>query len=226
MKTLYFECNMGAAGDMLTAALLELHPDPAAFVVQLNALSLPGVTYTAESSVKCGITGTHMAVRVHGEEEVSRDHPYDHDRHHHRDGRHHNHHSLHDIEHIIAHLNLPRKVWEDILAVYKLIAQAESHVHGRPVEDVHFHEVGALDAVADVTAFCLLIYELAPQRIGQIQGELCTPTGAAILRHFVQEYGPQPSMRVSKIGYGCGIKEFPQANCVRAMLGETAERKE
>ena len=69
MKTLYLDCSMGAAGDMLTAALLELLPDPAGFVEKLNRLGIPGVEYRAEPSVKCGITGTHMTVTVHGAEE-------------------------------------------------------------------------------------------------------------------------------------------------------------
>ncbi len=69
MKTLYLDCGMGAAGDMLAAALLELLPDPAAFVETLRGLGLPGVSFTLEKSVKCGITGSHLAVTVAGQEE-------------------------------------------------------------------------------------------------------------------------------------------------------------
>ncbi len=256
MKQLYFECNMGAAGDMLTAALLELHPSPRAFVKQLNSLGIPGVVFQPEKSVKCGITGTHMTVTVHGEEEESYDHH--HHEHTHDHGHSHSHSGLHDIEHIVSHLAIPPKVHRDVLAVYRLIAEAESHAHGVPVEQIHFHEVGSLDAIADVTAVCLLIYELAPEKIvcapihvgsgqvkcahgilpvpapatayilrdvptygGQVRGELCTPTGAALLKHFATEFGSQPMMKVEKIGYGCGKKDFEQANCVRAMIGQT-----
>ena len=255
MRTLYFECNMGAAGDMLTAALLELHPSPRAFVNQLNQLGLPGVVFHPEKSVKCGITGTHMTVTVHGEEE-GHDHPHPH---HHE----HSHHGLPEIEHIVSQLAIPAKVRRDVLAVYRLIAEAESHAHGIRVEQVHFHEVGALDAIADVTAVCLLLYQLAPEKIvaspihvgsgqvhcahgilpvpapatayllrnvptygGQIRGELCTPTGAALLKHFVSEFGPQPMMKVEGIGYGCGKKDFPQANCVRAMMGQREDSRD
>ncbi len=257
MKTLYFECNMGAAGDMLTAALLELHPSPRAFVKQLNSLGIPGVVFQQEASVKCGITGTHMTVTVHGEEEESHDHHHEHT-HDHEHSHSHSHSGLHDIEHTVSHLAIPTKVRRDVLAVYRLIAEAESHAHGVPVEQIHFHEVGNLDAIADVTAMCLLIYELAPKKIvcspihvgsgqvkcahgilpvpapatayilrdvptygGQVRGELCTPTGAALLKHFATEFGPQPMMKVEKIGYGCGKKDFEQANCVRAMIGQT-----
>ena len=76
MKTLYLDCSMGAAGDMLTAALLELLPDKAAFVARLNALGIPGVEYAPEPAVKCGITGTHMRVLVHGAEEHAHEHSH------------------------------------------------------------------------------------------------------------------------------------------------------
>ena len=106
MKTLYLDCGMGAAGDMLTAALLELLPDPDAFVAELNAVGLPHVVYEKTSTQKCGITGTHIAVRVNGVDEFdvmeAHDHPH-HDKHvHSHDHEHHHaHSSLHAIEHIV-----------------------------------------------------------------------------------------------------------------------------
>ena len=275
VKTLYLECNMGAAGDMLTGALLELHPHPEEFVERMNGLHIPGVEFSAQPAVKCGITGTHVSVTVHGEEEESHDHGHGHDHphghdhdhphdHSHPHGHGHHHHAgMGDIRHILSHLDIPQQVRQDAQAVYQLIAQAESHAHGRPVEEIHFHEVGTLDAVTDVVAVCWLIHDLAPQRIlaspvhvgsgqvrcahgilpvpapatahilqgvptygGAVQGELCTPTGAALLKHFVQGFGPSPVMRVEKIGYGMGKKDFEAANCVRAMLGETQETGE
>lgn len=243
MRTIYLDCGMGAAGDMLTAALLELMPNQDAFVEELNGLGIPGIRFTAEKCEKCGILGTHMKVTVHGEEE---------------DGHHHHHGCLADIRGIVSGLPLPTMVKLDILAVYEEIAQAESHVHGVPVEHIHFHEVGTMDAIADVTAVCLLLHRLAPDKIiaspvhvgsgqvrcahgilpvpapatayllrgipiygGSIDGELCTPTGAALLRHFASEFGDMPVMKVHSIGYGMGKKDFPRANCVRALLGET-----
>ena len=243
MRTIYLDCGMGAAGDMLTAALLELMPNQDAFVEELNGLGIPGIRFTAEKCEKCGILGTHMKVTVHGEEE---------------DGHHHHHGCLADIRGIVSGLPLPTIVKLDILAVYEEIAQAESHVHGVPVEHIHFHEVGTMDAIADVTAVCLLLHRLAPDKIiaspvhvgsgqvrcahgilpvpapatayllrgipmygGSIGGELCTPTGAALLRHYASEFGDMPVMKVQAIGYGMGKKDFPRANCVRALLGET-----
>ena len=302
MRTLYLDCGMGAAGDMLAAPLLELLPDPDAFVAELNALGIPGVTYQREASVKCGITGTRLSVSVYGEEEGAEDlhehpheHPHEHshehvhghfhehlhDHSHEEDhGHSHEHSHEHPHEHAHAHhghhghhhsgmqeterlvrerLRLPHAVKEHVLAVYGLIAAAESHAHGVPVDEVHFHEVGTLDAVADVAAVCLLLDRLAPEQIlaspvhvgsgqvrcahgvlpvpapatahilrgapiygGEIRGELCTPTGAALLKHFVTSFGPMPPLCVEQIGYGMGKKDFPAANCVRALLGETA----
>ena len=294
MKTLYLECTMGAAGDMLTAALLELTEDRQAFIDKMNALRLPGVTVAAEPAVKCGITGTHMKVTVNGAEEESEDvhdghhhdhhhdhdhghehhhdhdhehhhdHDHDHDHHHDHDHEHHHHHaSVADIEALIDGLKVSDKVKADAKAVYALIADAESRVHGRPVSEIHFHEVGTMDAAADVIGVCLLMEQLAPEQViaspvhtgsghvhcahgilpvpapatalllegipsygGQVKGELCTPTGAALLRYFASRFGDRPVMATAAVGYGMGKKDFEQANCLRAFLGESEGQRE
>ena len=273
MNTLYLQCNMGAAGDMLTAALYELLPNREEFLHTLNHMGLPGVEFHAVPTQSCGISGTHMDVVVHGEREESVDHHHnhdnDHDHHHHHDHEHehghehhhhHHHTTLHDVEHLIGHLNLPAPVLEQARAVYHRLAQAESKAHGVEVDLVHFHEVGALDAVADVAAACYARYLLHPDEVvvspvhvgsgmvhcahglvpvpapatahllegvpcygGDIQGELCTPTGAALLTTFATRFGPMPPMVLEHTGYGMGKKEFPAANCVRAMLGHTQD---
>ena len=302
MKTLYIECAMGAAGDMLTAALLELMPDKEAALAKLNAMGIPGVAFEAEPIAKCGITGTHMRVLIHGEEEGAvpcghthahedhhehnhvHEHHHEHDHHvhthahahvqedahchdsdahdhahHHEHGAHHHaHHGMAEIRSLIAELAVSETVKEKALAVYQSIAEAESKVHGAEVDQIHFHEVGSMDAVADVTAVCLLMELLAPEQVivspihvgsgtvlcahgrlpvpapatalilegipiygGSVQGELCTPTGAALLKTFADSFGPMPPMTVAKTGYGMGTKDFEQANCLRAMLGES-----
>ena len=173
MRTLYLDCGMGAAGDMLTAALSELLPDQDAFFEKMNALGIPGVHFEKEKTQKCGITGTHSKVTVNGEEEESldvHDHHHDHEDHHHdhdhAHGAHHHHSSLHDIEHIVRdHLPVSDRVKDDIMAVYQLIAQAESAAHGVPVDQIHFHEVGTMDAVADITAVCMLMEELSVDQV-------------------------------------------------------------
>ena len=99
MRTLYLDCGMGAAGDMLMAALLELADDKAAFLEKMNGLGLPGVAVSAAPAVKCGITGTHVAVTVHGEEEVSYDVSPEGHIHHHDHGHDHSHSHEHGHEH-------------------------------------------------------------------------------------------------------------------------------
>ncbi|MDR1193463.1 MAG: nickel pincer cofactor biosynthesis protein LarC [Peptococcaceae bacterium] len=302
MRILYIECDMGAAGDMLLAALLELLPDPGGFVEKMNAWAIPGVKIRAFPAVKCGITGTGVSVTVAGEEEESRDvgpgdmatkresksldehghergaehehiheheseqgHTHEHGHEHaneqgsehgHEHSPAHSHTGLSEIRQLIDHLPLPAKVKDDALAVYTLLAAAEARAHGRPVEMIHFHEVGAMDAVADIVGVCALLAEIAPERIivspihvgsgqtrcahgilpvpapatadilrgaptyaGGVKGELCTPTGAALLKHFAHHFGDRPLMVTEAIGYGMGKKDFPAANCVRVFLG-------
>ena len=283
MKTIYLDLPMGAAGDMLSAALFELlnEEEKTAFLKEINGAGIPGVEVCAEPSVKCGITGTHFKVVVDGQEEGGFDklnhheHHHEHDHSgvpepvegphehaHHHDHDHHEHHhtSLHDIEHLVNDLKVSQAVKKNVLEVYNLIAQAESHAHGKPVTDIHFHEVGTMDAVADITAVCLLLEKLNPERIiaspvnvgsgqvhcahgilpvpapatafilqgvpsysNQIKGELCTPTGAALLKHFVNSFGPMPTITTEKIGYGMGKKDFEAANCVRTLMGDISQ---
>ena len=326
MRAIYLDLGMGAAGDMLTAALLELlaPQERSAFVGELNHLGIPGVHTYAERVTRAGVVGTRVHVLVGGQEEggqagdhthigashgdapgLGYPHGHDHDRNHgqsfgddddhghihehehghgcgnalddepehaheqslgddHGHGHDHDHGHGHvhlaDIERLLAGLSLPYRVREDALAVYASIAQAESNVHGEPVGLVHFHEVGALDAVADVVAVCLLMDRLGAEAViaspihvgsgtvkcahgvmpvpapatalllqglpiygGQVQGELCTPTGAALLRRFVTSFGEMPVMRVAATGYGMGARDFGRLNCVRAFLGDVDE---
>ena len=307
MRTLYIECNMGAAGDMLMSALYELMDEEQKeeFLKRMNGLGLPGVRITPRKSSTCGISGTHMEVTVYGEEEhePGEEHAGPHTDHHghehaelHADhhspehgephpGHHgHGHEEMHGDHHGHAHtghaghhhhadplhiaeviggLDLPEEVRDNAGKVYDAIADAEAKAHGCPVEQVHFHEVGALDAVADVTGVCYAIYLLRPERIvaspvhvgsgtvrcahgimpvpapatanlladvpmygGNIRGELCTPTGAALLVHFADSFGDMPVMSKTSVGIGVGTKEFEQANCVRVFLGEAQSMKE
>lgn len=300
---------MGAAGDMLSAALYELLDDKEAFINKINNAGIPKVKVNAEPMTKCGILGTHMNVLVDGVSEGEEhhheheyehenhhnhdhDHEHDHDHHHdhdhshehehdynhdhahehfdsahteehyHEHEHHHEHHhsSLKDIEDIIDALNLPKNVKTDAKNVYAMIAEAESNAHGKPVTEIHFHEVGTMDAIADITMVCMLMNELKAEKIvaseihvgsghvhcahgilpvpapatayilrgipftsGHIKGELCTPTGAALIKYFASSFGEMPVMMVEKIGYGMGKKDFEQANCVRAFLGDTKE---
>ncbi len=282
MKTLYLECNMGAAGDMLMAALYELmSPAKQAYFLETMNRLFPSVEVAPRQTVTCGITGTHMDVAIRGRKEHSHDvalgrgqsaahyhetaqdeahHEHEHDYHHghgHAYSYTHHHSSPADVAAILETLDAPAEVKTAAKDIYNRIAKAEAKSHGVPVDQIHFHEVGALDAVADVTGVCLAVHLLHPDRIlaspihlgsgqircahgilpvpapatahllegipcytGDIRGELCTPTGAALVTHFAEEFGPMPVMRLEKTGYGIGKKEFSAANCVRAFFGE------
>lgn len=253
MKQLYLDLGMGAAGDMLTAALLELCPDKDGIIKKLNSLNIPGVHYEREIMKKSGICGTHMHVIVNGSEEEC---GHEHEEGHHEHSHHHHHTSMSDIGEIVSKLNTSEKIKKQILDVYNIIADAESRVHGEPVSQIHFHEVGNMDAIADVAAVCILINELnirkivvSPVHTGSgfvmcahgklpvpapatalilegipyysdgLKGELCTPTGAALIKYFADDFSDMPVMVVEKTGYGFGKKEFERLNCVRALLG-------
>lgn len=247
MRTLYIDCSMGCAGDMLTAALLELHPDKDDFLSRMNAALGGKAVLTAAPDSKCGIIGTHVTVLINGDEEGEKTH------------NHHEHTSITEIMAFIDSVPLDEAIRINAKKVYSIIAEAESRVHGHPMENVHFHEVGSLDALADVLSVCALMHELAPERIlasevnvgsgtvrcahgvlpvpapatelilrgvpiysGQIRSELCTPTGAALLKFFVLKFGAMPTMQVENVGCGTGKKDFECANVVRAFIGETA----
>lgn len=251
MKTLYIDCAMGCAGDMLTAALLELHPDRDGFIARMNDALGGKAVLSAKPDRKCGVMGTHVTVLINGDEEGEPE-------------RHHHHHtSVAEITEFIDTVPLADVVKDNAKAVYTHIAEAESRVHGHPIENIHFHEVGSLDALADVLSVCELMHELAPDKVlaspvnvgsgfvkcthgvlpvpapatelilrgvpiysGQIKSELCTPTGAALLKHFAEDFVPMPVLKVERAGNGTGKKDFETANVVRVLLGEADEQKE
>ena len=225
MKTVYLECNMGAAGDMLMAALYELlsEEQKKQFLETMNGLGLPGVEVAPVAAKTGGITGTHMRVTVHGQEE----HDHHHEHEHHEHSHHHHHATPGHIGELIDSLSLPQEVREKARQVYDAIAQVEAlapnqicaspvHVGSGTVHCAH----GIMPVPAPATANLL---RGVPTYGGTVQGELCTPTGAALLKTFVQSFGPMGTMEVEKIGYGVGSKEFEQANCVRAFWGESQE---
>lgn len=253
MRELFIDCSTGLAGDMLAAALLGLFPDEKEMTARLNAMGVPGIEYSLETVERCGVIGRHLRVSYLGrEEDGDDDHGHDHGRHHHR--------GLGDIYAIVDALSLSEKVRGEIKEIYAAIAEAEAAVHGREAGEVHFHELGAMDAVADIAAVCFLMDALAPDRIsasairtgfgsvkcahgvmpvpapatalllrgtesfaGDREGELCTPTGAALAGHFAAGFGTMPQMELAATGCGMGGKDFGMLSCVRTFLGESRE---
>lgn len=196
----------------------------------------------------------------HYNEHQNECHDIHHAEHHHTHHQGHVHISLAEIEQLVGAMALSENVKNNVMAVYGLIAEAESKAHGMPVEQIHFHEVGTLDALADIVGCCLLMEQIAPDKVvvspvktgfgqvrcahgilpvpapatafilkgvptlsGDIEGELCTPTGAALIKHFADGFSHQPEMSVAAIGYGTGTKDFPVANCVRAVVGKARQ---
>lgn len=266
---------------MLNAALLDLIDDKEDFLDEFRKLGIPDVKVDLTRTQKCSVTGSHLSVTVKGVEEVSedvslntQDHDHDHDHEHHHDHEHnhdhkhehHHHHEHSSYQSICEKIDLfpvSDGVKKNAKEIYEAIAMAEAEVHNSDITQIHFHEVGSMDAIVDVLMFCMLMDKVNPDKVivspvhvgsgtvrcahgilpvpapatalilkdvpiygGKISGELCTPTGAALLKHFADEFGDMPAMRLDRVGYGMGNKDFPVANCVRAFLGSTAESEE
>ncbi len=256
MRTLYLDCGMGAAGDMLTGALLALldEPEQEAFLLEINTALSGKAEVTAAPDVKCGVQGLHVSVKIGGAEEGAEHHH--HEEHHQRNG-------TKEIRTLIDSLPFSENVRYHARKVFDEIAFAEAQVHGVDMEHIHFHEVGSIDAVADVLGVCLLMEKLAPEQViaspvnvgggvvrcahgilpvpapateillrgvpwyaDDLKAELCTPTGAALLSHFADRFDKSPMIRVEKCGYGTGTKDFDRLNAVRALLGEAPDEPE
>lgn len=248
---IYFECNMGAAGDMIASSLVDLFEDREKIAGELNSLGIPKTTMVLGEKKQCAISAVKLGVVIDGREEKPDSDERDH--HHHHHGR-----SLGEIYEIIDSLNTDDKVKTDIKNIYKIIADAEAKAHSQDVGEIHFHELGMLDAVADITAIAYLINKLCPDKItaspinvgngsvmcahgllpvpapatanillgvpyykSEIETELCTPTGAAVLKYYADEFVSEPILNnVTKIGTGAGTKELDRANIIRVFLYE------
>jgi len=205
--------------------------------------------------------GVHSpADHDHNRDTFSHKHDLKSTSHRHHKGKRYNYNEVLDL---IQSLDIPDKVKEDAVDVYKILGTAEANVHGKTIEEIHFHEVGSLDAIADVVGCSLLMNMLGVKSVtaspinvgfgmvrcehgtlpvpapataeilkgipiygGHIEGELCTPTGAALLKHFVTSFGAMPPISVKKIGYGMGTKNFQAANCIRVYVYDDAANTE
>lgn len=237
MKIIYFDCFAGISGDMTLGALIGAGADAEKLREGLAGLGVDGYRIDVGKKMTGPIEATDVHVVL--------------------SGHHHHHRRLGDILEMIRGANLSERVQRTAGGIFRKLAEAEGKVHGNSPEEVHFHEVGAVDAIVDIVGSCLCLEMLGwpkvvaspmptfhgyakgshgtfplpapataellrnvPWRKLDIEGELVTPTGAAIIREIATEFGPQPAMTVKSIGYGAGKSDFGIPNALRVMLGE------
>lgn len=274
-RTLYLDCFAGASGDMLLGAMLDCGLDFELLRSELEKLGVEGYKLSLTRVDRSGISSAKFDVHLSGEShshehhhEHHHDHGHSHEHHHHHDDHehshehhHHEHRGLSEIKRIIASSNLSETVKQRAQAIFQRIGEAESKIHGIPIETVHFHEVGAIDSIVDIVGACIAFDALKIERIissplhvgsgtfkcahgtypvpgpataellkgvpaysKDIEGELVTPTGAAIISTLAESYGPMPMMKIEKIGYGAGTRDYPKfPNTLRAIIGELEE---
>ncbi|MGL4593525.1 MAG: nickel pincer cofactor biosynthesis protein LarC [Thermoguttaceae bacterium] len=292
MKIAYIDCLSGISGDMTLGALIDLGVS-IDLLNRLFSFILPEVHIEKETVRRAGFRAIRAHVHIRGENGDSHSHDghshdghthgghahggqthdvhshggHAHDGHAHPKNEHHEHRNLSAIlslfEKGVAAGVLSQNCSETASKIFRILAEAEALVHGIDVDDVHFHEVGAADSIADILGVvvgldCLnvdAVYASAvPTGCGTIQishgtcsipapataellktipiaasnvpFELTTPTGAVILKYYVQKFGPAPAMKCQQIGIGAGKRDLPeQANILRIFLGETAGKQ-
>lgn len=240
MKTLYFDCFAGASGNMILGGLVSLGVSPAALVDKVRLLRVAEFDIEFKTVDRCGISAVHAQISV-GEQEKHR--------------------HLSEIEHIIDESRLPHSVKATSKSIFGRLARAEAKVHGIDVSKVHFHEVGALDAIIDIVGACVGFemlgvdcfacskinvgsgsvqmhhgkYPVPPPAVSElllgrpfysadVEGELTTPTGAAIITTLAKSYNGIPEIVVEQIGYGAGSREYRTfPNALRLLLGESTD---
>jgi uncharacterized protein (TIGR00299 family) protein len=240
MRQAYLDCSSGISGDMFLAALIDAGAPVDRLFAELKKLPLGFYEFKRTRAVRGGLVGTRVEIRVPAEQP---------------------HRSLADIQSLLEKASLPEKVTGQALKVFNRLAEVEGKVHNIPPDEVHFHEVGAVDAVIDIVGTCLgldllEVSDLAcsPLNVGGgrveaahgtlpvpapataellkdipiyasgVEGELVTPTGAALVSTLASRFGPLPPMKVSWIGYGAGERDFPgHPNLARVFIGERME---
>lgn len=251
MKVLYFDCSCGISGNMTLGALLEIVGDENYLIDELKKLNVDGYKIDISKKVTNGITGTYVDVILDSEA-----HHHDHHEHHHE------HRNLNDVNEIINNSSLDDKVKDLAKKIFMRVAKAESKVHNKPIEEVHFHEVGAIDSIVDIVGTAILINKINPDKILSsivndgygfiecahgtmsvpvpatseifadsqvrfrqidIDTELVTPTGAAIIAELAESFTTLPAMVTEKIGWGKGSKELKIPNVLKVYYG-TIER--
>jgi len=271
MKILYYDCFAGISGDMNLGALIDLGVDPDFLRKELQKLPVHGYSLTTEKASRRGISGTRVQVSIDPEhlrlfrsgEAHEHPHPHSHSHSHtppHPGKHHHHHHTFAEISSLISQSSLSDSVKSASLAIFTRIAEAEAKIHGKPIDQVHFHEVGAVDSIVDIVGAAICLHHLAPDRIisstielgggmvncahgtypvpapatseilhdipvrlGTVDYETTTPTGAAILAACAHEFSDSLKMKILKTGYGIGTRDKELPNVLRIHLAETGD---
>ena len=275
-KILYFDCSAGISGDMTLGALLDLGADKKVFLTELEKLHLEGYEIAFGTTQRNAITATHVNVILTGQEQAhdhthihehihdhghthEHDHEHTHGHEHSHDHEHgHFHRSFRDIRQMIQNSELSKEVKDLSLRIFTRVARAEAKVHHKDIEEVQFHEVGAVDSIVDIVGSAILITMLKPDRICasvvqdghgfvhcqhgmlsvpvpavceifaesdalirqiDVDTELVTPTGAAIISELADSFGTMPVMTIDKMGWGAGTKILKIPNLLKATLG-------
>ena len=260
MKVLYFDCSSGICGNMTLGALLEIIDDQKFFLNEIEKLNVTGYKIEISKKDSHGISGTYVDVIVDGEDEYGHHHHIDNHKHHHE--HHHEHRNLYDVNKIIDDSSLNKKTKELAKNIFLKVAKAESKVHNKPLEEIHFHEVGAIDSIIDIVGTAILINKINPDIIisstvneghgfitcahgkmsvptpatseifasenvrfkqVDVDTELVTPTGAAIISSLASKYDVIPEIKLSKVGFGAGFKDIGYANVLKVYYGDLVE---
>jgi len=241
MRIAWFDCFSGISGDMTLGALVSAGWPAMELQALPGRLGLEGVRVGVKDVRRGPLAALQVEVVIEAAQQPHR--------------------HLRQVEEVLVRADLPPAVRERALAVFRRLAAAEAEVHGTSVEQVHFHEVGAADALVDVAGALLGLDQLgiarvhaspprlgrgsvrsehglipvpapatalllrgAPVEIGEVQGELTTPTGAALLATLVEDWGPPPAFRLERVGTGAGSRELAgQPNVLRVFIGEAQE---
>ena len=239
MRIAYFDCASGISGDMTLAALVDAGADLEAVQTGIDSLGLPGCRLVTAEVKKSSFRALQLMVS-HEPEQAHR--------------------HLRDISGMIERSKVTLRTKQTASRIFRKLAEAEAKVHGTTVDKVHFHEVGAVDSIADIVGSAIALDLLSIERVAcspvptgrgyveidhgrlpipapataellrgvplapfDVEGELTTPTGAAILAALATSFGPPPAMTIDRIGYGAGQRDFAHPNILRVLVGEATE---
>ncbi|MFC1757914.1 nickel pincer cofactor biosynthesis protein LarC [Planctomycetota bacterium] len=243
MRALFLDCPSGISGDMVLGAMVDAGVDLHAIQAGIDSLGLPSCRLETEEVKRCGFRATKLHVRHEPE---------------------HAHRHLHHITDMIdgSKLSAPQKSLAK--RIFTRLGEAEAKVHGTTIRKVHFHEVGAVDSIADIVGAAMAIDLMGAEKVfcshvptgsgfieiahgrcsvpapataellkgipiadSNVESELTTPTGAAIVATVAEHFRPLPPMKIERIGYGAGDRDFPQqGNILRVFLGELTDDSE